>query len=649
MAYTARMPNVPIPTATPSRWSRVHVAVLLLAAALVLAPPAGAQDFDAFGGWTGVQTTATGRFRTAQIDGVWWLVTPDGHGLFSAGIVGVRSFGDYAPTIGTAPYQDNVLARYGSVAAWADVALDRLLDLNVNTIGSWSEYQHFVQVIPYTPILGFAQHAPAVPGVANGFTGQPVRDYFAPAFVSGATVEAANAASCAADPWCIGVYSDNELGWGPPLIITQPIFDAYFRLPSGAPGKLALQAYLEARYGGDVAGFNADFALSLASFADVQAMPSLAASWGTDGPARQAVRRSFTGVVAEQYFRTVHDALRAVDPTMLLLGARFLSYSTPPEVAAAAGPYVDVLSTNYYEFGPAWFDIAQQLGEDVGYIPAARMFDDVDTLYALTGKPILISEYGYRSAESALPNTFPPFYPTLATQAERADAFTTYTRRAVQRPFVVGTHWFKHADQPIEGRNDGENNNWGIVDLQDDPYVAIGDRMRLLNADTPTRRTLVPGGTDKRSECLLEWSVSAPSQSRVKAGVTLPTGKIVCRDGDPTCDLDATPGRCVIAVAPCAPTADARFAGCVPEPLTGVQLLKPSPARAPEVASELASSLASLVGHPVPGLAPSACGHAVEIALELGTRRRVAQTVAARALAGVRRDADRLQIVCERP
>lgn len=655
MAYTARMP---IPTATDTyspipvrRGRRVVLASLaLLALASLSVRHADAQPaFDAFGGWTGVQTTATGRFRTEQIDGVWWLVTPDGHGLFSAGIVGVRVLGDYAPSIGTAPYQDNVLARYGSAAAWADVALDRLLDLNVNTIGSWSDHGLFVQVMPYTPILGFAQHAPAVPGVAIGLTGQPVRDYFHPAFVSGASVEAANAASCAADPWCIGVYSDNELGWGPPLIITQPIFDAYFRLPAGAPGKLALQSYLETRYGGDVGGFNADFATSLGSFADVQSMTSLAASYTTDSAARQAVRRAFTGVVAEHYFRTVHDALRAVDPAMLLLGARFLSYSTPPEVAAAAGPYVDVLSTNYYEFGPTWFGLAQQLGAQVGYIPAARVFDDVDTLYALTGRPILISEYGYRSAESDLPNTFPPFYPTLPTQAARADAFAAYTRRAVQRPYVVGTHWFKHADQPIEGRADGENNNWGIVDLQDDPYVAVGDRMRLLNLDTPTRRSLVPGGTDKRNECLLEWSVSGVSKTRVKGGVTLPTGKIVCRDGDPTCDLDGLSGRCVIAVAPCAPTADARFAGCALEPLTGVQLLKPAAARAPEVAAALASSLGSLVGRPVPGLAPSACGHAVEIVLELGTRRRVQQTVAARALAGARRDADRLQLVCERP
>lgn len=630
--------------------SRVRAFALGLAAALLLlTPPATAHaQTDAFGGWLGVQTTATGRFRTEQIDGVWWLVTPDGHGFFSSGIVGVRLLGDFAPTTGTAPYQDNVLARYGSAGAWADAALAGLRDASVNTIGSWSDYHLFPGVMPYTPILGFAQHAPAVPGVAAGLTGQVVRDYFDPAFVSAAPVEAQNAASCAADPWCIGVFSDNELGWGPPLIITQPLFDAYFRLPPNAAGKIALQAYLEQRYAGDVAAFNSDFGLALASFADVQAMTSLPAAWDTDGPARRAVREAFTGVVAEQYFRVVHDALRAINPNMLILGARFLSYSTPPQVAAAAAPWVDVVSTNYYEFGPIWFDLAQQLGANAGYIPATRMFDDVDTIYALTGKPILISEYGYRSAESDLPNTFPPFYPTLATQAERADFFARYQRRAVQRPYVVGTHWFKHADQPIEGRNDGENNNWGIVDLQDDPYVAVVDRMRAIHAETPSRRTLIPGGTAKRDECLLEWSATAPSLTRLKGGVLLPTGKLVCRDGDPSCDVDAVEGQCTFEVAPCAATADSRLPACAPAPVPELTLMQPKAARRPDVAAALAASLGELAGGPVLGDAPTRCGRAVPIVVELGRKRRAVQTVAARARAGKRRDADRLQLVCER-
>lgn len=635
---------------TPTGFSGL-LRALLIVVVVAMAPTgarAAAPGFDDFGGWLGVQTTATGRFRTEQIDGVWWLVTPDGHGLFSAGIVGVRVLGDYAPSTGTAPYQDNVLARYGSEAAWADVTLARLADLDVNTIGAWSRYDLFVEQMPYTPILGFAQHAPTVPGVAPGITGQTVRDYFDPAFASGAAVEAQGAVSCAADPWCIGVFSDNELGWGPGVVLSLPIFDAYFRLPAGAPGKLALQAWLAQRYGGDVAAFDADWGLALATFDDVQALASLAANPNTDGPVRQSVRRAFGGVVAEKYFRVVHDALRAIDPAMLILGARFLSYSTPPEVAAAAGPWVDVLSTNYYEFGPTWFALAQNIGAGAGYIPAARMFDDVDTLYALTGKPILISEFGYRSAESELPNTFPPFYPTLATQAERADAFGRYMRRALQRPFVVGTHWFKHADQPIEGRNDGENNNWGIVDLHDDPYVALGDRMRLLNGEAPARRVLVPGGTDARDECLVEWSTTAPSTLRTRGAVTLPTGKVVCTDGDPTCDLDTDAGRCTFEIAPCAPTSDARLPLCTPAALDALQLVQPNAAREPVVAPALAASLASLAGTPVPGTAATSCGHAVPITIDLAGRPRASRTVAARASAGRRRDADRIQLVCQR-
>ena len=627
MSYTAGMRTTP-------RCAALLVRSLLVALlALTVAPgcAAAASGFDAFGGWTGISTTATGRFRTAQIDGVWWLVTPDGHGLFSAGIVGVRVLGDYAPSIGTAPYQDNVLARYGSEAAWADVTLARLRDLNVTTIGAWSRDDLFVGVMPYTPILGFAQHAPAVPGVALGLTGLPVRDYFDDAFATGAAIEASAAASCATDPWCLGVFTDNELGWGPGVALSLPLFDAYFRLPAGAPGKLALQSYLEDRYAGDVAQFNADWGLALASFADLQTLSTLVADWNTDSAARQAVRRAFTGIVATRYFQVAHDALRAIDPALLILGARFLSYSTPPEVAQAAAPWVDVVSMNYYELAPVWFALSQTIAGNAGFVRAARMFDDVDTIYALTGKPILISEFGYRSAESELPNTFPPFYPTLATQAERADAFSTYMRRAVQRPYVVGTHWFKHADEPIEGRSDGENDNWGIVDLHDDPYVALDDRMRALNLDTPSRRVLVPGGSDAHDECLLEWAVSARSATRVYHGATLPTGRFVCTDGDPSCDLDGVSGRCVFELAPCAPTADGRFPTCTPGSLT----------------SALASSLGGLVGA-LPGAASSSCGTSVQIVLELGTRRRVATTVAVRAFSGTRRDADRLRLVCER-
>jgi len=91
-------------------------------------PPADPPSFDPYGGLLSVTTAATGHFRTEQIGGVWWLVTPDGHGFFSARVSHVDSFADYAPALGTAPYEDAILAKYGTREAWSDAVFVRLQD-----------------------------------------------------------------------------------------------------------------------------------------------------------------------------------------------------------------------------------------------------------------------------------------------------------------------------------------------------------------------------------------------------------------------------------------------------------------------------------------------------------------------------------------
>ena len=53
--------------------------------------------------------------------------------------------------------------------------------------------------------------------------------------------------------------------------------------------------------------------------------------------------------------------------------------------------------------------------------------------------------------------------PLVPTQAERAAAYRRYVAVALSQPTIVGFHWFEHADQPAEGRFDGENSNFGIV------------------------------------------------------------------------------------------------------------------------------------------------------------------------------------------
>src|SRR5512138_2692279 len=84
---------------------RSFASLLLAGLLLGVAAPTSCwfSDRDAYGGWTGRTLAATGRFRVESVDGVWWLVTPDGHPFFSAGVNNISSCTDWAPALGTCP------------------------------------------------------------------------------------------------------------------------------------------------------------------------------------------------------------------------------------------------------------------------------------------------------------------------------------------------------------------------------------------------------------------------------------------------------------------------------------------------------------------------------------------------------------------
>ena len=617
---------------------RVLLVVLLLATAAHAAPDPG---YDSWGGWNGVTTTATGRFRTERIDGVWWLITPDGHGFFSVGVDHLRPGGDFSPPLGTSPYQDNIIARYGSEAAWATATRPRLAEIGINTIGAFSEPARFPNSIAYTVTLALAQAAPAVPGVPPPLVARVTRDYFAPAFPTGvATLVANNAAPCAADPWCIGVFTENELGLNQSLAAVLPYLDAYLLLPAGAPGKVAAQAFLADRYGGDVAAFNAVWGTALATFDDFQALGALAPAPAvppqrpTGTAAQIADRRAFDAYVAARFHQVTHDALRALSPDLLILGSRLLILSTRPEVVAAIAPYVDVLTVNYYEIDASILAVAPDYPEDYG-IPFARMFDDLDAMQRIAGTPIMIGEFSYRAADASLPNTLPPFFPTLPTQVERAQKLGTYLRRVLARPYLVGAHWFQYMDQPATGRPDGENQNFGLVNIQDDLWPEVTDRLRLVTASAAPRRALAPGFAGRAgNDCLVEWTSTAPT---IPINRPSPRSRFICADGDPLCDTDDVAGQCTIELQPCTPGDDARVAcaGAAPSAVSVGRLAPDNPA----IAGAVQASLATLA-------APGTCGPAIPVVLPLNGRRTARLAIRTRADAGDRADADVIRLSC---
>jgi hypothetical protein len=507
------------PRANPPAATLLALAAAVLAACSDASGPSGTSSedacesapvlgagFDAYGGWKGASTDATGRFRIAEIDGVWWLVSPDGNGLFTNGVTGIDPEGDVTAD-GRRPYGENVLARHGSVEAWAESTLGRLCDLGVATLAAWtnSAVHLFTGKRPYPVSVSFHDTAPEVPGWPAGFTGRRLRDVFEPSWPEAAlrfARESEPLQRCASDPWCYGAFVDNELPWGASVLSVGTHLDAYLTLPAGAPGKRALQGFLAERYGGDVAALNASWELELASFDELQQLTRATACplvepLGDDGclkaePAeRRADRMAFEGVVASRYASVTSAALNEGAPGVLNLGVRLFSIYIHPEVARAIAPHVDVVSLNDYDYGAVERPILVSLsgGGEFGYLFGEDSFADLATLHELTGKPLLIGEWFYRveRTDGAGP-ALPPLFPTVATHDAQAAAYRAYAERVIALPYVVGHHWFQWMDQPREGRRDGENQWIGVVDIEDDLRVPLAAAMREVNGTLVERR-----------------------------------------------------------------------------------------------------------------------------------------------------------------
>lgn len=214
-------------------------------------------DLDKWGGWLkGPQLKATGFFRTEKVNGRWWFVDPDGHLFWSHGVdcveqgwqsTGVQyrenyfawlpkhddplfgsfwgrqtwtaAHGFYAET-NHVPYTTyrfasaNMVRKYGKdwVQHNSELAHRRLRAWGLNTIANWSNPQVYsLRRTPYTLCLGTGG-TPRRAG-SKGWWG-PLPDPENPAFERIFRERARAAAQkMRDDPWCLGVFVDNELSW----------------------------------------------------------------------------------------------------------------------------------------------------------------------------------------------------------------------------------------------------------------------------------------------------------------------------------------------------------------------------------------------------------------------------------------------------
>ena len=287
---------------------------------------------NTYGGFRGVQAKATGFFRTEQIDGRWWLITPDGNGFIS---IGMNHF-----DLAVLKYPDNIhiwQTQYdGSEEHYLRQGISQpLQEWGFNTIGwteemvagewmnagtlirhssEWSHHQYQIVGMPYCHSLHFVE--------IEDFNTHP---YYPNVFAEDFEIWADYVARRS----CVGMAED-------PLLI------GYTLCP-----RPAFQKQTEGAWA---------VGLDLTNGNDLKKL------WRT----------------VERYYQVVTRAIKRYDPYHLILGHRFNQPpDTPNWYLEIAKDYTDAILANW------WIS---------DFVSVRNV---LDRWYNLTGKPILISDTAF--------------------------------------------------------------------------------------------------------------------------------------------------------------------------------------------------------------------------------------------------------------
>ncbi len=462
------------------------------------APP----DRNRFGGWReGPKQPATGFFRTAKLDGKWWLVNPDGALFISLGIdvvsrheatiiTGRESMFSALPKSGdslakhfatahqihSGPvrsgktfnfYEANLERTYGPdfTKRWKEITLERLKSWGLNTVGNWSDQELYRNgQIPYVATASInGDHAKV--GSGSDYWGK-MHDPFDPKFAASVANSLRGIVSMVKDdPWCLGYFVDNELSWG-----GFGDENGRYGLALGAlslpaaysPAKRALLGQLKRKHA-KISKLNAAWGTALVGW------PALDGPWKPTGAVSEwptgfkADLAAFVKELARMYFRTVRQRLKAADPDHLYLGCRF-AWRTQ-EAVAAAGEFCDVVSFNIYD----------------------RRVDPTKwAVLASLDRPSIIGEFHVGVLDRGM---FHTGLVSAANQEERAEIYSDYVASVVENPNLIGCHWFQYIDEPLTGRAwDGENYNIGFLTVTDTPYSELVTAARRIHREAYRRR-----------------------------------------------------------------------------------------------------------------------------------------------------------------
>jgi hypothetical protein len=389
--------------------------------------------------------------------GVWWWVSPSGKLEFLNTVTTVQPEQDgrernsvrYVSSDWDGRYQPKDLDR------WASATLRRVLDSGFKGLGAWCNPAFHSLDVPMSQDLNLW-----------AWVTDSSKRFYSPEWAPMAEQAVkAQVPPLRDNPNLLGYFLDNELDWGDGFSGPSAYFDD---LPNSDPNRRQVIQTIHFVWP-HLDEFNIAWNSKLTNWSQLE-------SWSTfpreQADAYDRLSAAWLSHLAGDYFRLTTTIVRKYDPNHLILGVRFKGFA-PEEVVSASRDYTDAQSLNYY-------------------VSDARLDSDMfRMMYQRSGQPIIISEYSFHAMDGHSGDLDTVgFSAQVPDQQARAEGYRLMTTRLARVPYIIGADWFQWCDEPPAGRNsDGEDVNFGIVDVHDKPYDL------LVNSIRDTAPTLNPWHT----------------------------------------------------------------------------------------------------------------------------------------------------------
>ena len=375
---------------------------------------------------------ATGRWRTQKVDGRWYLVDPDGYLNIYRGLT---SFQNFVPE-----ETDKV---YGSETDWIRITVRQLAAMGFHGVGGFSSddkvlaYNKTSSYMPltHTPKPNFLSGAISKGSLATpDNTNCRIGVVFNADFPSACKRFAKEAlATYKGNKYILGVMSDNELGLSASGV---DVLEEMLSLDDDAfVGKVAAQVLMT----------------------DNGLEPTPAAYNSQSAAKKEELQDAFAGQMAEIYYKSVHDAIKEVDPNMLYLGSRLHGKpKTQKSVIESAGRWCDIITINYY-------------GD---WTPELK--GKVADWQRWTDKPFMITEFYTLSQDVGMENSSGAGF-LVKTTLEKGFFYQNFCLALLECPNCVGWTWFRYMDN--------ETSNQGLFTRHLQVYPEFGTLAMELNCN----------------------------------------------------------------------------------------------------------------------------------------------------------------------